>query len=130
MSRTKCDRCQQPIVFYKSAASGKPMPIDPQPVDIGGNVYLSDGLAYVLKKGQTHPGPLYLTHFATCPKRTGNAPAESSEIVDPRSAVKRIRQEIEEERRAAKPTDEADPDTTQGRTEGRRDDPEQGALTI
>lgn len=97
-------------MFYSSAASGKPMPLDPQPVDIGGNVYLDDGLAYVLKKGQTHPGPLYLTHFASCPKRTGNVNPTSTVIVNPLDAVKRIRQEIEEERRAAKPPDEANPD--------------------
>lgn len=92
-----CERCDQRIVFYKSAASGKPTPLDPLPVDIGGNVYLEDGLCHVLKKGDTHPGPLFLTHFATCPARTTRAPA-TSVLADPLASVKRIRREIEEER--------------------------------
>lgn len=57
------------------AATGRKMPLNPEPRE-DGNVYLNhEGKAVVLGKAVKErlvaardPGPWYATHFATCPK--------------------------------------------------------------
>lgn len=107
----KCGQCDREVRFYRSATTGKPIPIDPQPVHIGGNVWLSAGEAHVLHKGETHEGPLYSTHFATCPARSP-AGVDDTVYVSPLDGVRRVRREIEEER-ATKRSSQAK-DATQG----------------
>lgn len=95
-----CERCGAEMVFYPSAATGKPIPLDPYPVDIGGNVYLDNGRAVVCKKGESHDEALYSTHFATCKGREGAKVADDDRVVSPLEAVRRVRREVEEERAA------------------------------
>jgi hypothetical protein len=62
-----CEACQAPIVWAISEKSGKPAPIDRDPVLIDGNVLLIDNpgkhptARYVAKGAGTH-----VSHFATC----------------------------------------------------------------
>lgn len=125
----KCSSCQQQITWCKTEA-GKSIPIDPRPVDIGGNVWIEGNVAHVLKRGETHRGPLYLAHFATCPTRI-------NKIVDPLAAIRRVRDEVREERGAPPKTEtveeadeahgaDADADAAEGRAGGRREDPGEG----
>jgi hypothetical protein len=91
-----CAECGRPLNFVRTTAD-KMMPIDP--VDVGGNVYLVDGVAHALKKGETMPsGQQYVMHRVTCrqPDRT--------KVANPLDAVRRIRKEIDEERRGEKQT--------------------------
>lgn len=104
MSSAYCDQCKAPVMWYRSATTGKAMPIDPHPVEIGGNVYIEHGEAVVLKKGQTHAGPLFVTHFVTCPARTGRIPSADTKLVNPYDAVRRVRREIAEERETLRAT--------------------------
>ncbi len=62
----RCHSCEAPVRWVRTA-SGKAMPIDPEPVD-GGNVWLdSNGVAHVGDE-QWAPSPRrYKSHFATCP---------------------------------------------------------------
>lgn len=69
-----CRRCDAPLVFVRTRATGKWMPLDRDPVPEG-NVELRLDLAenvrvaHVLRKGeQPTPGvSLYMPHHATCP---------------------------------------------------------------
>lgn len=67
-----CRFCGRRVAFVKTAATGKLMPLDPQPND-DGNVFVTRNdagqtLAVVLKKGETPPiGTLFMPHYATCP---------------------------------------------------------------
>jgi hypothetical protein len=68
----RCRSCGAGILWAISTASGKPIPIDPQPVD-NGNVRLGRNArgeitASVLGRHEAGPG-MHVSHFATCPNR-------------------------------------------------------------
>lgn len=67
-----CSSCSAEIIWAQSE-TGKPMPVDAEPV-AGGNVELQlpddprdPPVAHVLRKGESKPPPLYVSHFTTCP---------------------------------------------------------------
>lgn len=71
----KCRSCEAPMVWVKTAANGRLMPLDPKPVPDGNVVLLASRdeqgvrLVRVLAHGED-PGPdakRYISHFATCP---------------------------------------------------------------
>lgn len=76
MSPPKCRSCRARIRWVRTAAHGKPLPLDPKP-DLAGNVIMSDGLAVVLGKDspeldQARADPdvaVWQSHWATCPYR-------------------------------------------------------------
>lgn len=59
------------MMMVRTAATGKEMPVNPDP-DAEGNVIIDDeGLAFVLKPGQEpldQKAKRYMPHFATCPE--------------------------------------------------------------
>jgi len=64
-----CASCSAPILWARSSATGKPMPIDAAPV-ADGNILLVGGLAVVLgrlERDAVTTEPRYRSHFATCP---------------------------------------------------------------
>jgi hypothetical protein len=70
-----CRSCGAAVIWTRTAAGGKPMPVDAEPVE-GGNVLLSRGragigtpTATVLAPGTPMPVGVirYASHFATCP---------------------------------------------------------------
>lgn len=68
--RETCRRCGAPIVWVRTAANGRPMPIDPDTTE-DGNVALVRGRAHVVAGAQLEQlrafdQPLYRPHFATC----------------------------------------------------------------
>lgn len=69
---TRCRSCPATVRWVLTAATGARMPLDPDPVE-DGNVVLDwvngSVVARVLRKGETHDGPRYVSHFATCPAR-------------------------------------------------------------
>lgn len=69
----KCRQCGHSLLWIKTEA-GKPIPLDPNPVEYGGNIVLRDNVAHVLKKGEpTDPDePRYRAHFVTCPVANAN----------------------------------------------------------
>lgn len=65
--RDQCGTCSAPIRWVRTAAKGRPMPIDDVPVH-GGNVELTPAGAVVHGQPELAPdGPRYVAHFATCP---------------------------------------------------------------
>lgn len=72
-----CRSCGQPMRWVTTAATGKAMPLDPEP-DPAGNVVLSSDLlggasAQVLGAGEAFGArergeTLYMAHHATCPQ--------------------------------------------------------------
>lgn len=66
----KCQTCQAPIEWAKSAATGKAMPLDAEPVPDGNIVINSRGEAVVLKKGEEAKllpeTPRFRSHYSTC----------------------------------------------------------------
>lgn len=73
MSRCRATDCQRPILWVRTA-TGKPMPLDPDPVD-DGNVIVVRGIAHVYRDAAAareatplYPDlPLRKSHHATCP---------------------------------------------------------------
>lgn len=67
MKTSLCSSCQAEITWAKTV-NGRPCPLDRQPTPEG-NVVLQDGIAYVLRQGETPPDGTrrYVSHFATCP---------------------------------------------------------------
>lgn len=74
----RCDSCGTEIFWAINAATGKRMPIDPDPRDDGNVVITGDprsitdrlGLAAQVLgplEALAHDGELYVSHFATCP---------------------------------------------------------------
>jgi hypothetical protein len=65
-----CRSCSAPIVWIK-LTGGRRMPIDPDPVE-GGNIraWPERGTGEVLSATgiEQADGPLYVSHFATCPQ--------------------------------------------------------------
>jgi hypothetical protein len=59
-----CSSCGARVLWARSAANGKPIPLNPQPI-IGGNLELADGIASYVKPSATVK--LYTSHFANCP---------------------------------------------------------------
>ncbi len=68
-----CNSCQARVMWIKTAATGKPMPLDAEP-NPNGSIVIRDGLAHVLKTGALLvPGERRFTsHFATCPNAAGH----------------------------------------------------------
>lgn len=68
--RSRCKGCNQPIIWRQSLASGKMMPIDPDP-DPEGNVILSgiDGFRTLRSDEDRRGMTIYQSHFTTCPHR-------------------------------------------------------------
>jgi hypothetical protein len=66
MTTNRCRACGAEIMFA-TTPSGKQMPLDVEPCE-DGNVFLADGIAHVVGKGNegTVAMPLYKSHFATC----------------------------------------------------------------
>jgi hypothetical protein len=74
-----CRSCGAKVIWARTATSGKPMPVDAEPVD-GGNVLLSQVVAGVGTPTATvvgntvqpsifgDDGPRYVSHFSTCPR--------------------------------------------------------------
>lgn len=67
LDQQRCSSCHARIVWCLSAASGKPIPLDPEP-KLGGNVeVVNDSIARVVPPADRAERPLYVSHFATCP---------------------------------------------------------------
>lgn len=68
----RCGSCRAPVIWAITAAGGKRMPIDADPVD-GGTIVLSADdppIASVVAPDQMllgDDGVRYTSHFATCP---------------------------------------------------------------
>jgi hypothetical protein len=62
-----CRACHAPLLWVRTE-SGRPIPLDPEPVEYGGNVVIRDNVAIVLKKGEPSLAgeARYQSHFATC----------------------------------------------------------------
>lgn len=60
-----CSSCGAPIIWCKFATSGKPAPIDAEPVPDGNLVMMPGAKVEAARAGAD--GPLYKSHFATCP---------------------------------------------------------------
>lgn len=59
-----CRSCNASIRWERTAA-GKPIPLDPEPVEDGNLALREDGR--VVNAQGCPPGPRYVTHFASCP---------------------------------------------------------------
>ena len=69
-----CRRCRAPLLWVRTAATGKWMPLDPEPREDGNvAIDLSTGMAHVLAGAERDEvakwAALYVSHFATCPER-------------------------------------------------------------
>lgn len=73
---TTCRSCNADVFFVPSAATGRRMILDAEPI-LNGNVEIADGLAYVLREGPLADarakmlrgtGKVYTSHHATCPQ--------------------------------------------------------------
>jgi hypothetical protein len=65
LENQRCSSCHARILWATSAASGKPIPLDPDP-KVGGNVEVEGTLARVVPAAARGGRPLYVSHFATC----------------------------------------------------------------
>jgi hypothetical protein len=64
---TWCKSCGAPIRWERTV-NGKPIPLDPEPVEDGNLGIRDDGRVYHQGEDALDLGvPLYKTHFATCP---------------------------------------------------------------
>jgi hypothetical protein len=65
--KLKCKSCGAPIVWAVSS-KGRALPLDPEPSPKG-NLSLDSGTPPKARVVQPHglEGPLYTSHFATCP---------------------------------------------------------------
>lgn len=63
----QCNSCNKPIQWVKTP-NGRIMPLDPEPVQYGGNIVIRNGVAIVLLKGEPAEAgeKIYRSHFATC----------------------------------------------------------------
>lgn len=82
-----CSSCHQRVWWVRSAATGRAMPLDPDPT-ADGNVVIERGAAVVLpRQRDTGPTlfeqeppppddrPRYTSHFATCPNAASHRKA-------------------------------------------------------
>jgi hypothetical protein len=61
-----CGTCGAHITWARTP-SGRPIPLDPEPV-VGGNIRVEDpGGACTARIEKPSDNPLYMTHFVTCP---------------------------------------------------------------
>ena len=63
-----CRSCGREIRWVRTYR-GVAMPLDPAPVDDGNVVFLANGSVRVISAEDRakYPGPVYKSHFATCP---------------------------------------------------------------
>lgn len=66
-----CRSCGESII-WRTTPGGKPMPLDPEPVDHGNVIVLDDRRCRVVggaaaEDHKREGGELYVSHFATCP---------------------------------------------------------------
>ena len=74
MQWSKCRSCGARVIWTRTAATGKAMPVDVEP-SAKGNIVLTDledrtpTAVYVdlLNQADYRDAPKYLSHFATCP---------------------------------------------------------------
>lgn len=65
--RSQCRGCKRPILWVRSAVTGRTMPLDADPIT-GGTFVIVHGQAR-LAGNQTSPAVnRYRSHFATCPE--------------------------------------------------------------
>lgn len=66
---TSCRSCGAKM-FFLTMESGRANPVDAEPAE-NGNIWIGeDGIGHVITKGAEYDaanGPLYMSHFATCP---------------------------------------------------------------
>lgn len=69
IQRGKCKSCGADILFVTTEATGKAMPLDPAPVQYGGNVVILEGKCRILKKDEPVMPDVkrFRSHFVTCP---------------------------------------------------------------
>lgn len=71
-----CRSCHAPVIWLEHVSTGKPAPIDAEPVGAAGNILvdLAVGTYRVTSVGDDRQGaidrgePLHTNHFATCPQ--------------------------------------------------------------
>lgn len=68
MKTNPCDGCGKPI-FWAYTERGKPMPLDPDPVDPATGTYVVTGKHCRASQPMFDPPDAvhYMSHFATCP---------------------------------------------------------------
>jgi hypothetical protein len=68
-----CKSCGAQIRWVKMTGSGKSMPLDDTPSPQG-TVAVDQGVGHVLKGLAIveYEGPLFISHFATCPNAAGH----------------------------------------------------------
>ena len=64
-----CRGCHESIRWARTEA-GKAIPIDPDPVPDGNIVVTDGGIAHVLRATEMATSERYVSHFATCVKRS------------------------------------------------------------
>lgn len=67
-----CKSCGAPMIWARTR-KGNLIPLDAEPTPEG-NIILKDGIAHVMKKGQSDlfdQDRRYLSHFVTCPQSRG-----------------------------------------------------------
>lgn len=65
MTAGTCRSCGAPVRWVKTN-TGRPMPLDPEPVPTG-NVVMCLGLAHVLREDRDPQVERFNAHFVTCP---------------------------------------------------------------
>ena len=86
-----CRSCEAPILWAKTAKTGKAIPLNPEPVpaDTPGALVIINGAAYgktAIDRIGTIGASWYVSHFATCPNaakhRRGMPPKQTSRSED------------------------------------------------
>lgn len=66
MADARCRSCAEPILWVRTAAKGKLIPLDVEPHPEG-NVELNDAGKAIVHPQAPLAGTLYRSHFVTCP---------------------------------------------------------------
>lgn len=72
-----CRSCGAAIMWLEHVNSGKPAPIDAEPVGAAGNIIVTGDTYRITKVGADRQDaidrgvPLHKNHFATCPQASG-----------------------------------------------------------
>ena len=81
---TSCDECQARVVFVTMQATGKRIPVDPIPNDVGtvcARLVGNQLQGYVISRDHPHERiyTRYTAHYGTCPDRQRPAPKPKTE---------------------------------------------------